>query len=315
MKLDLDTPSSTAHIAEHDNQVMVHQGSYVSRITYDSIEVMSLETFKNDLLKQQENDSKVPDLVIMRDLNNKTIALINGSEVVKYNLLSVEDCSVADVCKHLKKDDSIKLFPGVQWPLVGYVTAGGYTTITAHVPSLKVPFRNGLFSGGFEPEIYVPPVWFSVKLNSANSICSMGMVVVLDTELDVKKTTLLQWPLPNVFRAGAICTGGTYIKPTDMPKGVSGLGMYLHYAHAQIFQSSWNTDLVRADGISNLDDVYEALPRIDAFARRLERTERGCSREYLLKVLRVLSEPAGYRKLNYRTMPINAETFLEGNYS
>lgn len=314
LDVDQQTPSSTAYIFETKENVILQHGGIASRVSFKKAHVMDLDTFIDvELPKLKATRRKsTEDLYVLKDVENNNITMFYDGCVLKYDVDEVEEVTLDSLSKYIATSEMKTFFPGIHYPLVGYVEKPGRKEITVALDPKKIVFKSERFKGGFfQDTITLPPLWFRVSLNGANSILGTGIAVVLQKEIDPLKTQLHNWVLPNVHGSGEVCLGSTRIEVKDLDKSMLTEGVCVQMAMDQIFNSLWNMDLTwdyRYPEI--IGNSYLTLPKLEEYESRIKDNAGDKTVCDMLRLLRVLKEPNGWMTLKWPVANFTADSFL-----
>lgn len=313
LDVDQQTPSDVAHIYETRDNVIVQHGGLASRLHFSKASVMDLDTFLTyELPKLKGSKKKSADLLVLKDVENNNITLFYDNCVLKYDVDEVEEVTLNNLSKYISTAEMKTFFPGIHYPLVGYVEKPGRKEITVALAPKKITFRSERFKGGpFQDTITLPPLWFRVSLNGANNILGIGIAVVLQNELDPMKTKLHHWVLPNVHSSGEVCLGSTRIEVRGLDKNMITEGVCIQMAMDQIFNSLWNMDLTWDYKYPEIiGKSYVNLPKIEDYENRIKTNSADKTVCDMLRLLRVLKEPSGWMSLKWPEARFSADQFL-----
>lgn len=308
--LDNVTPGDTAFMARGPESVILQHGGVVTRMRYRTVETMSLDTFRTQVVPRLKLDKSERALYELRDTLDGTVTLMLDDQVIKYNLASMEECGLEDFAKLLKEEarakDVVVTTPDLPWSLVAKVQNANRRCITIRLPEERRRYYMPLYR--VSVDIWYPPLWACVKM-PANGGTAHGMCLAIEKafNMDWRKTELLQLPMPNVFdNDGSICYGDVSLATalnglvTDAQVIMSMLNMF--------FNSEFNDHLMEYyDFKSIAEQAYNALP--------VDRTYKDLIDEHyaiadFLKMLRVLKEKNGWRTLKYRPYKQTVEEFV-----
>lgn len=311
LDVDQQTPGSVSYMAETRDGILLQHGGSVSRIHFETATVMDMETFlATEVPKLSKTGKTKGELYVLRDIENKNITLLYGDCVLKYDVDYVEEVKLDILSKYLQTSEMKTFFPGIHYPLVGYVEKTGRKEITVQIDPHQITFRTEKFKGGlFEDKITLPPIWFRTSINNANAIMGAGIAVVLQRELDPLNTKLYHWVLPNVHGSGEVCLGSTRIEVHGLDTVTEGVCIQM--ALDQIFNSLWNMDLTwDYDYKVVLGDAYNKLPKLNDYEKRIADNSGDATMCHMIRLLRVLKEPSGYLMINWPEARFSADTFL-----
>lgn len=314
LDVDQQTPTDTSYIIENRNSILLQHGGIASRLTFKECAVMDMNTFlQMELPKMQKSRKKADDsLYVLRDTINNNITLMYDDCVLRYKCESIEEVHIDDLAKYIQTTEMKTFFPGISYPLIGYVEQPGRKDITVYVPPRTFNYMSEKFNGGFfQDTITMPPIWFRVTLNNALTVMGCGIAVVLQNELDPMDTVLHNWILPNVHASGDVCLGSSKLVIPDVQNMKLTEGVCIQMALDQILNSYWNLDLTWDYNYNQvLGKSYQSLPTIDAYEKRIASNKESAASCDILRVLRVLKEPTGYLKLNWPKARFTAKEFL-----
>ena len=310
LELDDTTPASSAYLVEMRKALVLQQGGIATRINYDSIEVMDLETFISTEIPKIRRASK--DLTIIRDSNTSSISMIMDKKVTKYAVADIDDVPLEKLSDQLKTSEERTFFPNIHYPLVGYVESLRGVAITVLITNKEVIYSNGSNREKvLNEKIYLPPLWFKVTLNHAKNIQNINIAVVPEAEPNCLNTKLKAWPLTNVFDSGNVCQGGSYLKSATDLELTDGIAV--QHAIDLIFTSKWNNDVVwRPTNQGGLKDAYAIATHKGEFDEAIERAANKKSICDLFRTVCILKDPEGWRSIPYTNLPRSASVFLRG---
>lgn len=141
----------------------------------------------------------------------------------------------------------------------------------------------------------------------------MGIAVIKEMHPNWNQVTLGEWPLANVYRSGAVCVGGSVLWASGGVNAERTDGEVMQQAQHSFFTSNFNQDLLDPAGMTQvLGSSFDQLP--DAKELEEEMNTQGLQQRsrQLRKLLYVLRDPSGWRKLSYRPLRVAPENFVVG---
>ena len=291
--------ADAAHLIERRNDVMLEHGGVVTRMSFDSVEEMSLDAFKRFVVPRMgEAESS---LTVVKDSAAGSYSFILGDGVTRYKVNSVRECSLADVCEELKRGADAKFdeIYNMPMPLIRDVRRTDVRRVTAAFPSEERIYKR--FDKKYK--IYIPPTWFAVSLRPDNQLIECGMCVVLEWESKFEDTKLLRWPLSNVWSSGTVCLGDSEVKQYIDVEHASIADLLIVYRE-RVLGFTANNDLCDwgYDFIHGIDNLYREL----VAEGKLENKD---PRSTVERALEILSLPNGWEKIKYAPLGRSAKEF------
>ena len=150
--------AADAHLIEMQNAVMLEHGGVVTKLTFYSVEEMTLEAFKEYVVPKI--GAPQDDLTIVRDAASGSYSFILGDRVTRYKVTGVKECMLDDVVSMLRtnsnKDDKYNM----PVPLIRDLITNAHRVTTAAFPSEKRQYKYL----GKTYTIYIPPTWFAIEI-------------------------------------------------------------------------------------------------------------------------------------------------------
>lgn len=307
--LDDVVPVDNAHLIEGTDKLILQHGGVITRINFDKVTRMPLERYRS-----LREDLTVPDDAqrchVIRDLEHHNITMILNDHVAVYDVKSIEEVPLSKLADNLVTEQDLKLFPDIQYPLVGFIRKPGCRIITVHIDASWFHYR----AADIQPiRVMHPPIWLRINLNNAGALIGGGMVVVRTREPHWEKTQLYQWILPNVFDySNEICLGNTALSyavanPTD--------GQRIMALYHQVFDSLWNYHLFHSETVDKATlEAFKALPVSKRPYQDLTTSTAGQGAA-LKRLLSMLAQPDGWRQVKWPTNTMSASDFVNGERS
>lgn len=312
IRIDNSTPSSMAHLVDMRDKVMLQHGGLCTRLCFDSVEQMDLETFTRVVLPKMKGDRRT--LTVIRDAAAGSFMLMLGDQVLRYKLTNVEEVGLADFAKGLQDTSDETFTPDIPYPLVlrSVRSRDGAVVVVVRVDAGPRMYRNGRLH--LCRKLYMPPVWFKVTFTKAGCILGESVAVVPENEKRWDATKLYRWPLANVFPTSQVCLGSTRL---EMPAGAGGFseGEIVQLGIDQFFNSDYNLDLLL--GVEHYQrmlgddhgDIY-----MDGELEAALRANRACQGvQGMASVIKVLEDPNGWRTLSWVPLNLTAEAFCRND--
>lgn len=314
IELDTVTPSSFAHLVERREDVLLQHGGAVTRMYFDNVEVMNLDAFLQQevprLKKQQQT------LTVIRDSVSKAVTLITGDQVIMYHLTNMEEVPVNELVKLIKVTSAKTFIPNIGYPIVSYVEQAAEKIITVLVENKSFIYRTKLFLANneeFSVRLYLPPIWFQVRLNGANTVMGMKLAAVPEKALTTEKTCLRLLPLPNIHTNGELCLGSSVLKTTYDNADEITEGMIIQASLDQVFNSLWNFDLLDSELSSVVGRSYDTLKikNKEIFDDLIKLRSSDMYKAMQIRAVAVLTDPNGWKFLNMTKMSSKRQSLTE----
>lgn len=307
--LDDVVPVDNAHLIEAQDKLILQHGGVVTKVNFSKVTRMPLERYRS-LREELMFPDDAQRCHVIRDLEHHNITMILNDHVAVYDVTSIEEVPLCKLADNLVTEQDLKLFPDIQYPLVGYIRRPDCRIITVHIDATWFHYRAADI-----PSIRVmhPPIWLRIKLNNAGALIGGGMVVVRTREPRWDNTRLYQWILPNVFDySNEICFGSTTLSyavpdPTD--------GQRIMALYHQVFDSLWNYHLFHPETVDKATlEAFKALPVSKRPYQGLTASTAGQSAS-LKRLLSVLTQPDGWRQIQWPLNQMTATDFVTGQRS
>ena len=314
IELDTVTPASFAHLVERREDVLLQHGGAVTRMYFDNVEVMNLDAFLQQevprLKKQQQT------LTVIRDSVSKAVTLITGDQVLMYHLTNMEEVPVNELVKLIKVNSAKTFIPNIGYPIVSYVEKAAEKIITVLVENKSFIYRTKMFLPNdeeFSVKLYLPPIWFQVRLNGANTVIGMKLAAVPEKALTTEKTCLRLLPLPNIHANGELCLGYSVLKATYDTADEITEGMIIQSSLDQVFNSLWNFDLLDRELSSVVGRSYDTLKikNKEIFDDLVKLRSSDMCRSMQIRAVAVLTDPNGWKFLNMTKMSSKNRSLTE----
>ena len=310
INIDTVTPSSMALLTDQRQQVVLQHGGAVTRISFNEVYVMSVDDFIKHEVPKIAEAHKSDELRVLRDANTQQLSVLYGDQVIQYKVDGLDECPLNQLVELLKTRNKFVRFFNFAHPLVGYVEEGSFNIVTVYLEAQKRDLRFAIPSGDFSTTAYLPPLWFRVSLNQANSVCGSSIAAVPERTVRAEDTPLKHVGLPNIGGGGSVCFGSSQLTSTGYFGDSPTMSQAVEGAIMQFFGAAFNLDLLSYVALGFCDDVYESLPKIDTFEKKRVRARTEQERQ-LLKLLRIYQLPGGWKKLRLPPLQVrgsNGET-------
>ena len=264
-ELDGTLPVSVTHFLEHDHEVVHMHGGIATRMTFDSLEEMPIDTFLKDVAPTLAGKRDIA--ILGRDGVHESMYRLFGDTAVIYHGVRMEDAYIDDVYKELEDNKPLKLDLNLPYPLVRYTQlSGGEKSICVYIPERECLFRTYL---GTSYPIWHPPLWLSVTMTSTNMPKAHKICAVPERSDTIQETQICELPFPNVHQNGEICFGHTSFGGIGNDNLTVAAAIQLTYN--RFFMSEFNTDLMPCSKTNALYDYYKRLPKDPEIDAELER--------------------------------------------
>lgn len=152
--------------------------------------------------------------------------------------------------------------------------------------------------------LYLPPIWFQVRLNGANTVMGMKLAAVPEKALTAEKTCLRLLPLPNIHTNGELCLGSSVLKTTYDNADEITEGMIIQASLDQVFNSLWNFDLLDSELSSVVGRSYDTLKikNKEIFDDLIKLRSSDMYKAMQIRAVAVLTDPNGWKFLNMTKM-------------
>ena len=289
---------SDAHLVERYQQLMLEHGGVVTRIGFDTVEAMSLETFKTQVAPTLAPD---PDhMVVVRDSASGTYSFIVGDGVIRYKVTTAEECTINDVVENLQRNDVKDIVHNTPFPVIREHVTPRCTTLTGAFPAEKrmYPYRDQQY------EIYIPATWFAVCMD-VNKVVYENRLCVCDQWCPVfENTKLFCWPLGNVYQEGKVCTGSSEIEARIDNREMTVADILIQHRE-RVLNMNHNDDLLSRFG-SDYNDKVNTLYKKLLSEHKIEPC-RGCNPSHA--TLAILSIPEGWSLMPHKPLAASPEGF------
>lgn len=303
MEIDNITPSGASLLVDTHSEVLLQHGGVATCLSYNSVEEMTLAEFLRDEVKTLSSTDR--SLYILRDACAGAYTFILGDKVIKYNLADVSEVPLSTMVEHLYRDKVEEVVPNLQYPLIALSKSSTTRVLTVRLESMHRRYKAPCID--VETHIWTPPLWFSVAFNKADDLINASVCVVPDLYEDNRNAKLFRWPLTNVFASGIICMGDAV-----MEKAVDATsdGARLQHVIDLFFNAHFNLDLIMSPKELNnmVADAYDKASHKDEYAAIIRNTQNAATRE-LLRILCVLEDKEGWRRLKLYPMSVDPVTF------
>ena len=306
-KIEIDnvTPASFAHLIERREDILLQHGGTVTRMYFDTVEAMNLDAFlQQEVPRLKEQQKK---LTVIRDSVSKAVTLITGDQVLMYHLTNLEEVPVNELVKLIKVTSAKTFIPNIGYPIVSYVEQAAEKIITVLVENKSFIYRTKLFLANneeFSVRLYLPPIWFQVRLNGANTVMGMKLAAVPEKALTTEKTCLRLLPLPNIHTNGELCLGSSVLKTTYDNADEITEGMIIQASLDQVFNSLWNFDLLDSELSSVVGRSYDTLKikNKEIFDDLIKLRSSDMYKAMQIRAVAVLTDPNGWKFLDMTKM-------------
>lgn len=314
IELDTVTPASFAHLVERREDILLQHGGAVTRMYFDNVEVMNLDAFLQQEVPRLKRQQQT--LTVIRDSVSKAVTLITGDQVLMYHLTNMEEVPVNELVKLIKVTSAKTFIPNIGYPIVSYVEKVAEKIITVLVENKSFIYRTKMFLPNdeeFAVKLYLPPIWFQVQLNGANTVIGMKLAAVPEKALTTEKTCLRLLPLPNIHANGELCLGYSVLKATYDTADEITEGMIIQSSLDQVFNSLWNFDLLDRELSSVVGRSYDTLKikNKEIFDDLVKLRSSDMCRAMQIRAVAVLTDPNGWKFLNMTKMSSKNRSLTE----
>jgi len=294
--IDNSEPVSMAHLLDADGVSILQHGGVCTRLEFSDVVKMNLAEFLKHEVPRLQKQARDNELHLIRNSTDGYYTAILGDCVIKYDLTDVQECTIQQMLDRVTvaKDETIA--PDMPYPLVCMRTKNENVVIIVYLQPTKRRYYSRTY--GVDTEIWWPPVWFKVLFTRAGMFQGAGIQIVPSWKEPWTETELYKVPFPNVYTNGAICYGGTMMRMPDTGRSPTKYEI-VQFGMDMFFNSDWNNHLVNNDNAywdSVLDGSWEMAAHKDAWKSKV--SQYGNSG--LLKMLCVLEEPNGWRRLKFQ---------------
>ena len=265
LHIDNDTPTDKAIIIEDREQLALSHGAIVTRFNFNQVERMDLQTFITDVVPSLQPDEQK--LTVIRSADTGNYGILLGDMVFRYSITDVEETDIKKVLDFYSSKSEKTFKPQCPYPII----FSAVNKSDVEVLTVQLPERTQLFTASWLKKsipMHLPPLWFSLRWQG-HHVSTGKLAVVGKTSVDCDKTTLLRWPLSNVFDDGRICFG------VSCPSAFKAtqLGDIVNEVSSWFFDAQYNTDLLDRVLLLNLLQEAEQMPEVQAaFTKYIERT-------------------------------------------
>lgn len=311
IRLDNETPASMSYLYDMRDQVMLQHGGLCTRVHFDKVEQMDMSAFLTVVVPKLRKETE--QLTIIRNSAAGAYTLLLGDQVIRYHVTNIAECGLRKLCEELRKNssDTELITPNLLQPIIASYKYPGGVTLTVRVDPEKRRYNSS--SPVLSVDYYPPPLWFRLSINTAKDLIGMGIAVIKEMHPNWNQVTLGEWPLANVYRSGAVCVGGSVLWASGGVNAERTDGEVMQQAQHSFFTSNFNQDLLDPAGMTQvLGSSFDQLP--DAKELEEEMNTQGLQQKsrQLRKLLYVLRDPSGWRKLSYRPLRVAPENFVVG---
>lgn len=321
-EFDLDdvTPASEMIQREAAGVADFAQGSYVTRVQYETMEYQPFEDWAESAGAKLQRIQDAVDkgkLVVIRSADAGKVIAAARNAVYTYSGCRIDTISQEAFVDELAVTKKMTLYPNIRHQLVCYaVDSDGNKDITVQLNDFSFWFNDRAI--GIENEkLYLPPVWLRVKMSSSNRRLGQMLAIVPEPDRDPRKSVLKFLCFPNLYRSGRICMGSTRLT-SDAGQDPSEEDT-VNLVVSQIFGSEWNLDLLTQPcGVLGPDDqAYEALGATApdtkrSYDARLQGHSRAAAVQQLIKLVAVLTVPGGWMGCRFPDLDCTADKFMTG---
>lgn len=281
-------------------------GGCATAFKIDSYRTMSIEQFKEHVVPTLESIAAEGrfSYYILRDLSKGRYLTIYPDGVVEYSVKEVMEIPAANLIDDLLKtaQNNVEVATKVinsSLPVYEYgEDSSGHWKMSVKIPETKFKFRNTeLYIDETDyPNIYMPPVLYTVEASKENVIYNTWVKVLVQDSFDAAKCKFGHLALPNIYGSTRICRGRTYLQGNEDPSTMSKMRIVAS-SWDLFINSLWNTDLIYEKPFpDNLDEVFSAIE--DPSEDYKDHAEN--SSEYkLCKLVEVLKEEGRWEQLNW----------------
>lgn len=292
--------TDAAYLVQTNSDVILDHGGVCTKLAFRSVEQMSLDYFFTHEVNKHKGNNDV--LYAMQDSVSGAYTLILGDKVYKYTLRQIQQCSVDEIINLLVQNKPKIIAPNLPYVLIARCEGPEGKMITVYLPETKRAYKSALYK--LDTHIYVPPCWFSVRINGAGTPVGTKVAAVKGIDLDWQDTKLYRMPLPNVHGDGSICFGSSRIVSVDSREDEKTEAEIIMFQIVQYFDSDFNNHLTSCVNRVLSENDYKTAPR-KAYYDGLLAARRNISDDIeMLKVLAVLEEPGGWRKLRLHDLQV-----------
>ena len=306
-QIDSTASMGITHLIDRQNEFFQQHGGVVTQIHFDTLEEMTLDQFITDVvptLKERKES-----MTIIKDPVRNCMYRILGDNVAIFHITDIKDVFFDHFVDRMLSDRPIEVKLNLTYPLIYYATQkNGDKKICVHIPAKQYTYHTA--GGKVAPfVVWHPPMWFGVRLNAANLPQSVYIGVVLDKVLDYKDQRLYHMPLPNCYRSGEICFGGTHLTNTNKDVNVTE-SMAIELTYQRLFNSEFNIDLVTPHDLDEMNNMIAAMPKHEEITKDLNNS--GCSEvsRHAKRIKYVFGDQANIWKFHYMDLCDGAQ-FLE----
>lgn len=260
---------------------------------------------------------------VVLDRNDSTLSIALGSSVTRIRYTELESLPLSDYAKELGTRGSDSVIYGFRrYPLLGISRNCGYQSVCVVVQPQKFELRvDPTFSISSEfssAVIWHPKLVLGLKMTSNYKVLKARLACLIDEGADWKEDTVCKWPLSNVYAGGQLCLGSTESDTYSgyEPKSIEdAIVRFLDV----LYGSMWNMDLFRVKSEAFVQRMNRMIKTYDnPTARQIvaalgDSVDRvNCTGFHTMwKILAVLSEPDGWRKLEYDMFSCNLGDFVK----
>lgn len=309
--IDDVTPAASVFLADKREAVLLQHGGTLTRFEYDRAVVMDLDAFLRvevPRLKKQTNE-----LTVIRTDNR--LLLIQGDQVVKYELNNISDVGLHAFSAHLKSNEDDVFVCEVQYPLVCRKVDSTQKTIIVYIEAPKFIYRSDSVYQGYSTPVQLPPIWLRVSMTHVNVPVSAGVVAVLENSYLRKDTKLYHIMLPNISKDGNVCLGYSNAAFGQATRDEITEGGAVQSIYERIFNSNWNFDMLDDIQLHRaIEDAYlnvvPQTPELQAEVARLGVSSAINRRTATFKYTKLLNVPGGWRHVRYPSAACSTLRFM-----
>lgn len=304
--IDSTLPVGQMHLVERSSDLFHQHGGIATAVQFDSLEEMSLDKFLTEVAPTMKDRKDT--FTVIKDTTHDQLVRILGDNVAIYHVTGMQDVFYDAFVERLVSGEKITITPNLRYPLIQWkVDEDGSRDITVEIPPQLFEMEVNGISKRFP--IYHPLMWMRVRLTPANVPTMTRMAALREHVDDLDNAQLGHMPFPNVHDSGDICWGHTAYQT---PKGVKLTeSVAIELTYRRFFNSQFNYDLLSSRDMSEIERIYDKMPKIKEFQDMLtsRRGDSGSSYRHMIRLARVFSELDGVRQFKpYNSM--SATDFL-----
>lgn len=305
MELEINDLSEVrdAHLIELRNEVMLEHGGIVTRMRFDTVEAMSLETFKRKVLQGLKPDGD--SLLVVKDTAAGSYTFILGDQAIRYKITEAAECSLGDVVEQLRITQCNKdVIHNMPMPFVREHGVGGGNVITAVFPAEQrgYKYRGNVYN------IWIPRHWFGIHVDMGGRVTDNKLCVCPSWNPEFSKTLLYNWPLGNVYPDGHVCTGTSEVEAVIDTRSMSTIDMLIQ-GHERVMNMNCNDDLLLNFRGAYVDAVMAYRDKLMTAGQIKPLNVTGSMSSLVKATLEAMSTREGMEGFPYKRMDIGPENF------